>query len=45
MVAVERGEELLVEFGPEFAFLADDAVYLCGSGAATARFYRMFPQA
>ncbi len=31
-VAVERGEEVLVEFGPEFRFQAEDAVYLCGSG-------------
>jgi len=45
VVAVERGEELMVEFGPEFAFLADDAVYICGSGEATERYYRMFPQA
>ena len=45
VVAIERGEELLVEFGPEIAFENDDAVYICGSGEATEKFYRMFPQA
>ena len=44
IVAVERGEELLVEFGPEFKFQNGDAVYVCGSVEATEKFYREFPQ-
>ncbi len=42
VVAVERGEEVLVEFGPEFRFQAEDAVYLCGSGRGVRRFQEVF---
>lgn len=45
VVAVERGEDLLVDFGPEFEFAEMDAVYVCGSGEATGRFVEVFPQA
>ena len=45
VVAVGRGEDVLVEFGADFSFRADDAVYLCGSGESIQRFYRSFPQA
>jgi Trk K+ transport system NAD-binding subunit len=38
MVAVERGDEVLVHFPPEFRFAAGDAVYLAGSNEAVARF-------
>jgi Trk K+ transport system NAD-binding subunit len=38
VVAVERGEEVLVEIGPAFVFAADDAVYICGSTEAVRRF-------
>ena len=44
VVAVERGEVLLVEFGADFAYQAGDAVYICGSGESTQKFYRIFPQ-
>ena len=44
VVAVERGEELLVEFGADFRFAANDAVYICGSAEATQKFYQLFPQ-
>ena len=44
VVAVERGEELLVEFGAEFRFQANDAVYICGSSEAAQKFYQLFPQ-
>lgn len=44
VVAVERGEELLVEFGAEFKFRSGDAVYVCGSVEATQKFYQLFPQ-
>jgi Trk K+ transport system NAD-binding subunit len=38
VVAVERGEEVLVEIGPGFTFEANDAVYICGSSEAVRRF-------
>ncbi|HYJ15125.1 MAG TPA: NAD-binding protein [Candidatus Limnocylindria bacterium] len=44
IVAVERGEELLVEFPTDFKFAANDAVYICGSAEATQKFYQLFPQ-
>lgn len=44
VVAVERGEDLLVEFGAEFKFQPADAVYICGSAEAAQKFYREFPQ-
>jgi len=42
VVAVERGEEVIVEFGPEFRFRPEDAVYICGSGDAVRRFREVF---
>jgi len=42
VVAVERGEEVLVEFGPDFRFQAEDAVYVCGSGRGVRRFQEVF---
>ncbi len=44
VVAVERGEELLVEFGEDFRFQGDDAVYICGSGEATRTYTETFGQ-
>ena len=44
VVAVERGEDLLVEFGPEFKFQANDAVYVCCSAAAAQKFSQVYPQ-
>jgi len=38
VVAVERGDEVLVELGPDFRFETADAVYLCGSNQAVRRF-------
>ena len=40
IVALERGEELLVEFSADFKFTAGDAVYVCGSAEATQKFYQ-----
>lgn len=37
VIAVERGEELLVEFPAGFRLRSDDAAYVCGSAEATAR--------
>jgi Trk K+ transport system NAD-binding subunit len=45
VVAVERGDELLVEFGPDFRFQATDAIYICGSADATQKYSEMYPQA
>ncbi len=42
VVAVERGEEVIVELGPEFRFRADDAVYVCGSNRGIRRFQEVF---
>lgn len=44
VVAVERGEDLLVEFGAEFKFAGGDAVYICGSAETAQKFYQAFPQ-
>ena len=45
VVAVERGDQALLEFEPEFRFVEGDAVYVCGSTAATRRYLTVFPQA
>ena len=44
VVAVERGDELLVEFGPEFRFQPNDAVYICGNAEAAQKYDETFPQ-
>jgi len=38
VVAVERGDEVVVNFGTDFRFADGDAVYLCGSSEAVGRF-------
>jgi Trk K+ transport system NAD-binding subunit len=45
VVAVERGDEVLVELGPDFLFQPDDTLYVCGSHAAVRRFTEAFPAA
>lgn len=42
IVAVERGEEVLVSFDADFRFQPEDAVYLCGNGEALRRFAELF---
>jgi len=44
VVAIERGEQLLVEFARDFHYAPDDAVYICGSAEAAQKFYEVFPQ-
>ena len=44
VVAVERDEELILEFGADFRFNRADVVYICGSDEATRRFTAAFPQ-
>ena len=39
VVAVERGDTLLVEFSDGFRFAPQDAVYICGSTEAAQKFY------
>ncbi|MEI6653587.1 MAG: NAD-binding protein [Verrucomicrobiota bacterium] len=43
VVAVERGDNVLVRFESDFAFEARDAVYICGSEEATRKFAVEFP--
>jgi Trk K+ transport system NAD-binding subunit len=43
VVAVERGDDLLVEFGSEFRFAPTDAIYICGSAEAVQTFADFFP--
>jgi Trk K+ transport system NAD-binding subunit len=38
VVAVERGDEVIVEFGSDFRFEANDALYVSGSSKAVGRF-------
>ncbi len=44
-VAVERGDEVLVELDGEFTLEPDDAVYVCGTQDAVAQYYEVFPGA
>ncbi len=42
VVAVERGDEVIMDLGSEFRFRPEDAVYLCGSNNALRRFREVF---
>jgi Trk K+ transport system NAD-binding subunit len=42
VVAVERGEELVVDFDAEFRFRADDVLFVCGSPPEIRRFRETF---
>lgn len=42
LVAVERGDDVLVDLGPDFQFQPDDTVYVCGSSDAVQRFGEVF---
>lgn len=44
VVAIERGDTLQMEFGPDFSFKPGDAVYICGTSEAVQRFYESYPQ-
>jgi len=44
VVAVERGADLLIEFGAAFRFQADDAIFICGSAEATRKYGELYPQ-
>lgn len=42
VVAVERGEEMILELGPDFRFRPEDAVFVCGPAEAVRRFGEEF---
>ncbi len=42
VVAVERGQEVLLEFGDDFQVRPDDALYVCGSLKSLERYQRTF---
>jgi Trk K+ transport system NAD-binding subunit len=42
VAAVERGDEVLVEFGSDFRFQPQDTIYVCGSGDAVRRFGELY---
>ncbi len=42
VVAVERGDDVLVAFGPDFRLRDDDTIYVCGSSGAVQRFGETF---
>ena len=42
LIAVERGDMILVDFGGDFRFEKDDIVYVCGSPEATRRFVDLY---
>ncbi|MGB5661548.1 MAG: NAD-binding protein, partial [Thermoanaerobaculia bacterium] len=44
VVAVERGDALVMEFGSDFRFQPEDVIYVCGSSDATRSFLKAFPQ-
>jgi Trk K+ transport system NAD-binding subunit len=44
VVAVERDDSLVMEFGPDFQFQPEDVIYVCGSSDATRTFLEMYPQ-
>lgn len=43
VVAVERGQDVLCEIGPDFVFEAGDAIYISGSGDAVEAFLDALP--
>jgi len=42
-VAVERGQEILMELAASFRLLEDDALYICGTTEAVRLYYEEFP--
>jgi Trk K+ transport system NAD-binding subunit len=43
VVAIERGEDVIVEFHGGFEILPDDVLYLSGSHEAVAKFFKTYP--
>lgn len=44
VVAVERGDDLVMDFDRDFRFRDGDAIYIVGSSQATRAFLKVFPQ-
>ena len=42
VVAIERGDELIVEFPADFKIVTNDAVYICGDSESIQKFSRLF---
>lgn len=45
VVAVRRGDEVQVEYDPDFRVAADDILYLCGAGEALDAYFKAHPGA
>jgi Kef-type K+ transport system membrane component KefB/Trk K+ transport system NAD-binding subunit len=43
VVAVERGDEMLMEFAEDFRLAAEDALYICGTDRAVNLYYDEYP--
>lgn len=43
IIAVERSNEVMVEFDRHFAFKHHDAIYICGTQAAIDEYHQVFP--
>jgi Trk K+ transport system NAD-binding subunit len=43
VVAVERGDQILMDFPPSFTLSADDAIYICGTTKAVGLYYDQYP--
>ena len=43
VVAIERGDEVIVALDPAFTFEEGDAVYVCGADDGIERFLATFP--
>ena len=43
VVAVERGERILMDLAPSFILSPDDALYICGTTQAVTRYYDEYP--
>ena len=43
VVAVERGDQILMDFPPSFTLSADDAIYICGTTKAVNLYYDQYP--
>jgi len=43
VVAVERDEQILMEFPPSFTLAPDDALYICGTTRAVNLYYDEYP--
>ena len=44
VIAVERGDEVIMDIPPEFSLIAGDALYVCGTVDAFDHFYQEFTE-